>query len=64
VLWIFQFLFFILDFLKLILQELSGYRIGTITDFHWGFKPLLSHSKPHTFSTVFGEEKEKCIYSL
>jgi len=28
-------------------------------DFHWGFKPVLSYSKPHTFSTFFGEEKER-----
>ena len=23
----------------------------------WEFKPVLSYSKPHTFSTVFGEEE-------
>jgi len=28
-------------------------------DFHWEFTPVLSYSKPHTFSTVFGEEKER-----
>jgi len=30
------------------------------------FKPVLSYSKPHTFSTSLGEEKErkKCIKSL
>jgi len=35
-----------------------SYRLGTVNDFHWGFKPVLSDSKPHTFSTFFGEEKE------
>jgi len=34
-----------------------SYRLGTVNDFHWGFKPVLSYSKPHTFSTFFGEEK-------
>jgi len=24
-----------------------------------GLKPVLSYSKPHTFSTFFGEEKER-----
>jgi len=28
-------------------------------DFHLEFKPVLSYSKPHTFSTCFGEEKER-----
>ena len=42
-----------------------SYRLGTVNDFHWEFKPSLSYSKPHTFSTFFGEEKEKIfIYSL
>jgi len=43
-----------------------SYRLGTVNDFHWGFKPVLSYSKPTTFSTFLGEEKErkKCIYSL
>ena len=36
-----------------------SYRLGTINDFHWGFKPVLSYSKPHTFSTSLGEEKER-----
>jgi len=36
-----------------------SYRLGTINDFHWEFKPVLSYSKPHTFSTFFGEEKER-----
>jgi len=36
-----------------------SYRLDTVNDFHWGFKPVLSYSKPHTFSTFFGEEKER-----
>jgi len=43
-----------------------SYRLGMVNDFHWEFKPVLSYSKPHNFSTSFGEEKrkKKCIYSL
>jgi len=35
-------------------------RLGTVNDFHWDseFKPVVSYSKPHTFSTSLGEEKE------
>ena len=36
-----------------------SYRLGTVNDFHWGFKLVLSYSKPYTFSTFFGEEKER-----
>jgi len=36
-----------------------SYRLGTVNDFHWGFKPVLSYSKPHFFSTSLGEEKER-----
>ena len=25
-----------------------SYRLGTVNDFHWGFKPVLSYSKPHS----------------
>ena len=25
-----------------------SYRLGTVDDFHWEFKPVLSYSKPHT----------------
>jgi len=35
-----------------------SYRLGTVNDFYWEFKPVLSYSKPHTFPTFFGEEKE------
>jgi len=42
-----------------------SYRLGTVNDFHWELKPVLSYSKLHTFLTFFGEEKEKKgIYSL
>jgi len=34
-------------------------RLGTVNDFHWGFKQVLSYSKPHTFSTFIAVEKEK-----
>jgi len=34
-----------------------SYRLSTIKDFHCGFKPVLSHSKPHTFPTFFGDKK-------
>jgi len=34
-----------------------SYRLGTVNDFHREFKPVLSYSKPHTFSTFFREEK-------
>ena len=36
-----------------------SYRLGTVNDFHWEFKPVLSHSKPHTFSTFFREKNER-----
>ena len=36
-----------------------SYRLGTVNDFHCGFKPVLSYSKPYTFSTFLGEEKER-----
>ena len=25
-----------------------SYRLGTVTDFHWELKPVLSYSKPNT----------------
>ena len=36
-----------------------SYRLGTVNDFHWGFNPVLSYSKPYTFLTFNGEEKRK-----
>jgi len=35
-----------------------SYGLGTVNDFHWGFKPVLSYSKPHILN-IFGEEKER-----
>jgi len=29
-----------------------SYRLGTVNDFHLGFKPVLGYSKPHTFTTL------------
>jgi len=34
-----------------------SYRLVTFDDFYWRFKPVLSYSKPHTLSTLIGEEK-------
>jgi len=50
---------FIDNFLKEFIQEMLSYRLGTVNDFHWGFKPVLSCSKAHTFSTSHGEKKER-----
>jgi len=36
-----------------------NYRLDTVNEKHWGFKPVFRCSKPHTFSTFSGEEKEK-----
>jgi len=41
-----------------------SYRLGSVNDFHWGFKPVLSYSKPHTFSTSLGEEKERKMHLI
>jgi len=42
-----------------------SYRLGTVNDFHWEFKPVLSYSKPHTFSKNWRrKKKKKYVYSL
>jgi len=42
-----------------------SYHLGTVNDFYWGFKPVLSYSKPHTFSTFIREKKnKKCPFTL
>jgi len=42
-----------------------SYRLGTVNDFHWGFKPVLSYIKPHTFSTFLEKKKkEKNAFNL
>jgi len=45
--------------INLVLQEMLSFRLGTVNALHWEFKPVLSYSKPHTFSTCLGEEKER-----
>ena len=55
------FLFFIIfnfQLLKGLLQKMLNYRLGTVNEKHLGFKPVFRCSKPHTFSTFFGEEKQ------
>jgi len=42
-----------------------SYRLGKVNDFHWEFKPVLSYSKPHTFSTFLEKIRKRiCIYSV
>jgi len=41
-----------------------SYRLGTVNDFHWEFQPVLSYSKPHTFSTFLGEENEEKMHLI
>jgi len=31
---------------------------------HWGFKPVLRYSKPHTYPTFIGEEKSNKMHLL
>ena len=40
-----------------------NYRLGTVNEKPWGFKPVFRCSKPHTYSTFIGEENENQIYS-
>jgi len=46
-----------------LLQKILNYRLGTVNEKHWGFKPVFRCSKPHTYSTFIGEEIENQIYS-
>jgi len=41
-----------------------GNRLDTIIDLLWRFKPVLSYSKPHNFSTFSGEEKDNTMHLL
>jgi len=41
-----------------------SYRLGSVNDFHCGFKPVLRLGKPHSFSTFFGVEKEINVHLL
>ena len=52
-------IYFYLKFVKCILQELLSCRLGTVNEFHWEFKQVLSYSKPHTFSTFLEKKKKK-----
>jgi len=38
-----------------------NYRLGTVNEKHWGFKPVFRCSKPYTYSTLIGEENENRI---
>jgi len=40
------------------------FRLGTVNGLHWRFKPVLSNSKPHTFSIFCGQEKEIHVHFL
>jgi len=40
-------------------SDFSGGFYFTVNEKRWGFKPVFRCSKPHTFSTFSGEEKEK-----
>ena len=39
-----------------------SFRLGTVNDFHLGFKPVLSYSKPHTFSTFLEKKKKEKMH--
>jgi len=39
-----------------------SYRLGTVNDFHWEFKPVFRFSKPHAYSTFIGDEKENQLH--
>ena len=41
-----------------------NYRLGTVNEKHWGFKPVFRCSKPHTYSTFIEEENEIYSYIL
>jgi len=40
-----------------------NYRLGTVNEKHWGFKPVFRCSKPHT-SQHFLKKKKKCPFIL
>ena len=42
-----------------------SYRLGTVNDFHWGFKPVLSYSKPHLHvSKILAKEVVKVVLKV
>jgi len=56
--------FFNFHLFKRLLQKMLNNRLGPVNEKHWGFTPVFRCSKPHTFSTFSGEEKEKNVHSL
>jgi len=40
-----------------------NYRLGTVNEKHWGFKPVFRCSKPYAYSTFIREENENQKYS-
>jgi len=49
--------------LKGLIQNMFNYRLGTVNEKHWGFKPVFRCSKPTTYSTLIGEEYEVAFSS-
>jgi len=48
---------------KWILQEKLSYRLSTVNDFHWEFKPVFRYSKPHTYSpSIRDKNLNKYLY--
>ena len=41
-----------------------SYRLSTVNDFHWEFKPVFSYSKPHTFSTFLEKKKKEKMHLI
>jgi len=58
---IFRIFIYYLWFLKWFLKEIMSYRLGTVNDFHLGFKPVLRYSKPYT---SFWRRKRKHVHLL
>jgi len=54
--------FSIFNYLKDFSKKMLNYRLGTVNEKHWGFKPVFRCSKPHTFLTFSGEEKENKMF--
>jgi len=50
--------------LKLFHNTLLYYRLGTVNDFHLGFKPVFHYRKPHTYATFIGAESENKMQKL
>ena len=47
-----NYIFVFFGFFLFILQEMLSYRLGTVNDFHWELKPVLSYSKPHYVESI------------